>query len=302
MPPNVSILTTGGTIASTAGNEGAEPDRRGEELLDSVPAIGDHADLSVTQVVQRPSFDMDTETMATLVREARTAVSDGSDGVVITHGTDTMEESAYYLDLVLDLNAPIVFTGAQRRPDEVSPDGPANLLASVRVVTDDQFQEQGGVYIVMDDEVHAARDVTKMHTAALDTFHSPDKGPVGVLTRETVRTYREPGSRSIDLSVMESEKRVPMVKSAAGIDGTAFERVVGSDADGVVVEGTGLGNTTAALGEKIETATQGARLLSSRLVAPPARRSPCTGRPAVARRWQTTGRSSVTTSPLTKRD
>lgn len=196
MPQQVTVLTTGGTIASTSGTDGAEPDRRGEELLEAVPAVEDYGDLMVKQV-------------------------------------------------------------AQRRPDEVSPDGPANVLASVRVVTDDQFQAQGGVYIVMDDEVHAARDVTKMHTAALDTFQSPDKGPVGVITRETVRTYRDPGSRSVDLHVVESEKRVPMVKSAAGIDGTSIERLVESDVDGIVVEGTGLGNTTAALGAKITAAIQG---------------------------------------------
>lgn len=184
MPPQVTVLSTGGAIASTSGDEGAEPNKLGEELLESVPELGDHAELTVKQVAQRPSFDMTMETMAMLAREARTAVMEGSDGIIVTHGTDTLEESAYYLDLVVDVATPIVFTGAQRRPDEVSPDGPGNLLASVRVVTDDRFQNQAGVYIVFDDRIHAARDVTKMHTAALNTFQSPGKGPIGTITRE----------------------------------------------------------------------------------------------------------------------
>ncbi|MFB9808167.1 asparaginase domain-containing protein [Haladaptatus pallidirubidus] len=103
-----------------------------------------------------------------------------------------MEESAYYLDLALDVGVPVVVTGAQRRPDEVSPDGPSNLVTAVRVFTDERIRNTGGVYIAFDEELHAARDATKRHTRKLDTFESPEKGPVAVTTRDEVRCYREP--------------------------------------------------------------------------------------------------------------
>jgi L-asparaginase len=127
-----------------------------------------------------------------MAKRTRTAVNDGADGVVITHGTDTMEKSAYYLDLVLDLDAPVVFTGAQRRSDEVSPDGLSNLLTAVRAASHGRFRGAGGVYIAFDVELHAARDVTKEHTSNLSAFVSPDKCPVVRLTRESVRVHREP--------------------------------------------------------------------------------------------------------------
>jgi L-asparaginase len=256
MDRSITVVTTGGTIASIEGNGGATPELSGADLIDSVPAIGDHADLTVEQPLQRSSFDMDTAGMARMARSARSAAESGTSGIVVTHGTDTMEESAYYLDLVCELPVPIVFTGAQRRPDEVSPDGPANLLTAIRAASHDFFAGEGGVYLAFDGEVHAARNVTKTHTSALDAFVSPDSGPIAAFDHAGFRPFRAPGSRSDSIRVTETTMDVPIVRSATGASGTLLRSARESGVDGVVLEGTGLGNTTGALAKEARKAIE----------------------------------------------
>jgi len=252
----VAVLSTGGTIASTDSERGAGPSKRGEALVEVVPGLRELADIEVQQVAQRSSNDMDTETMADVARAARDAVDTGSDGVVVTHGTDTMEESAYYLDLVDGIDAPVVFTGAQRRPDEVSPDGPHNLLASVRTVVDSRFQDGNGSFVVFSDEIHAARHVTKVHTTKLNTFSSPEYGCVGTVTRDGVRQHRPVRSWSESIPVVESDSTVRIVPSMAGADGAMIDRAIEHGVDGLVVEATGLGNTTGDVGDAVASAIE----------------------------------------------
>ena len=252
----LTILSTGGTIASTSGEAGATPSKSGDDLVAAVPELASYADIEVVEVVQTPSFDMDLGSLATIAKRIRTAVENGAEGAIVTHGTDTMEESAYYLDLVLDLDAPVVLTGAQRRLDEVSPDGPSNLLTAVRMASHERFRGTGGVYIAFDEELHAARDVTKQHTSKLSAFVSPEKCPIARSTREGVRVHREPGSRSISIDALASTATVPMVKTGVGVGARQVTDALGMDADGIVVEGTGLGNTTSALGDAIADAIE----------------------------------------------
>lgn len=254
----VTVLSTGGTIASTGGENGATPSKDGEALTAAVPGLNEYADITVEEVSQTPSFDIDFKTLATLARRARVAIDAGADGVVVTHGTDTMEETAYYLDLVLDSEKPVVLTGAQRRPDEVSPDGHSNLNVAVRAATHDRFQGEGGVYIAFGEELHAARDVTKGHTSTLSTFVSPDKGPVARFTRADIRLHRQPGSYSTSVDTLETSQDVVMIKSACGTGTQQIRCALEDDVDGIVVEGTGLGNTTSVLGDAIgETIDEG---------------------------------------------
>ncbi|ELY38973.1 asparaginase [Natronorubrum tibetense] len=252
MPPTVVVFSTGGTIASTSATGGATPSKRGAELVEAVPEPESHAEIEVEEVAQIPSYDMGFETMAELTAAVRRVAADGADGVVVTHGTDTIEESAYFLDLVLDGEIPVAFTGAQRRPDEVSPDGPANLLAAVRAVTHERFDD--GVYVVTNDEIHAARDVTKTHTSALETFDSPSTAPVATVTRSEIRIVREPRSYSATFDVGEVTSDIAIVPSGAGVGRRPVERALEGGVDGLVVDGTGLGNTTSALGDAIADA------------------------------------------------
>jgi L-asparaginase len=266
MLPRVHVVATGGTIASTPDEEGAAPSLDGADLLESVPDLSSLADLSVESVSQVPGFDVDFEVMATVAERARAAVEDdGADAVVVTHGTDTMAETAYFLDLTCSLPVPVVVTGAQRRLDEPSSDAPANLLAAVRAATHSRVTE--GVFLAFDDELHAARDVRKVHSHKLAAFASPNDGPVATLTRAGVRFHREPRSESVYLpaagesddetaAVEALDSRVEMVVSAAGVDGAQVERAVESGADGLVVAGTGLGNATSDLGDAIVDAIE----------------------------------------------
>lgn len=250
------VLACGGTIASTGGDDGAAPEKTGAELVEAVPGLESLAHTPVTEVASRPGFDMNVETVVQLARTTRSTIADGADGVVVIHGTDTMEESAYYLDLALDVDTPVVFTGAQRRSDEVGFDGYANLLAAVEAATHERFRDAGSVYLAFDDEVHAARDVTKTHTSKLGTFRSPGTGPVAAVTREGLRFAREPGSRSVSIPALETDAEVAMVKSGLGVGVGQLEAALEAGVDGVVVEGTGLGNVTGPLGNAVKDAIE----------------------------------------------
>ncbi|WP_115863811.1 asparaginase [Halorussus litoreus] len=268
MLSRVHVIATGGTIASTPDEDGAAPSLSGEDLIESVPDIdceapeepreggetaGARADLTVESVSQVPGFDMDFDVMSAVGERARAAVESGDpDAFVVTHGTDTMAETAYFLDLTRSLPVPVVLTGAQRRLDEPSSDAPANLLSAVRAATHPRVED--GVFLAFDDELHAARDVRKGHSHKLAAFESPNDGPVATLTRDGLQFHREPRSESESIPVEGTDARVEMVVSAAGVDGAQVERAVDSGVDGLVLAGTGLGNATGALGEAVADA------------------------------------------------
>lgn len=161
---DIRILTTGGTIAATAGADGAVPTIEGDDLMEDVPRLEDRAEVSVEQVAQVLSFAMDRPILADICGRID---SMSTDAVVITHGTDTMEESAYYLDVALSPDRPVVFTGAQRRPDEPGADGPANLSTAITAAIELATRSAGGCYVAFNEELHAARDVVKAHTHKL---------------------------------------------------------------------------------------------------------------------------------------
>lgn len=270
--PTVAVLSCGGTIAAEPEEGGAAPAKSGAQLLEAVPALEGRANYRTREVCSRPGFDMrwgDVLETATLTTDVVEKTSDEPvDGVVVTHGTDTLADTAYALELLGDLSVPVVVTGAQRRLDEPSSDAPANLVTAVRAATDDRFAP--GVHVAFDQELHAARDVVKTHTNALDTFQSPGKGPVATFSRGDVRLHRRPERRAVVPPLGDvdpgSVPRVPVVHSGTGVGSRRLERILdvggdeGSDGDGdpgdgglggVVVEGTGLGNVTGALGGRI---------------------------------------------------
>lgn len=264
--PHVRIASTGGTIASTSSGPGSEPGKTpshsGDDLVDAVPEIGEHATIDVEDVCQVSGFQMDGAALERLVDAIDRAAADGVDGVVVTHGTDTMAESAYALDLACGATAdlPVVFTGAQRSFDQLGTDGPPNLLAAVRTAAHDRVRDAGGVYLAFNDTVHAARRVVKGHTSKLETFESPGAGPVGEFAPDGLRFFREPGSYSASMpdATVNADVRVEIVTSALGVDGRQVERALSDEtepgADGLVVAGTGLGNTTAELAAALESA------------------------------------------------
>ena len=259
---HVAIIACGGTIASEPDDGGAAPAKTADDLLDAVPGVEAHATVTTREVCSQPGFDVRWRDVLATAIAARKAVARGADGIVITHGTDTLADTAFALDLLIDIDAPVVVTGAQRRLDEPSSDAPANLTLAIRAATDRRFAP--GVHVAFDDEIHAARDVVKSHSNALSTMTSPGTGPVATFTRGGSRLVRDP-QRSVAIDPFldavdsaetpaESAERipeVPVVHSGTGAGAAGVERAVDADVGGLVIEGTGLGNVTAAIGDAV---------------------------------------------------
>ena len=258
--PRVAVVACGGTIASEPGDSGAAPEKTGDDLVAAVPAVSDHARVTTTEVCSQPGFDVRWRDVLATAAAARNAVDEGADGVVVTHGTDTLADTAFALDLLTDLDAPVVVTGAQRRLDEPSSDAPANLALAVRAAADDRFAP--GVHVAFDDELHAARDVVKGHSNALSTMTSPGAAPVATFTRAASRLLRRPergvavGPLADAIGSAADVPEVPVIHSGTGVGAGGIERALDADVGGVVVEGTGLGNVTGALGDAIADAVE----------------------------------------------
>lgn len=254
MSETVLILATGGTVASTTGEDGVEPGKSGVELLSSIPGVGD--DVIVEQVAQRPSVDMDFETLETVRSRVERHADEHDGGIVVLHGTDTMAESAYYLDLTRAGGPPVVFTGAQRHADQPGADGPANIAAAVTVARTAAVRAVGGTYVCFNGELHAARDVVKEHTWQTDAFASPGKGPVGALTPGGFEQYRELGSHSRTLPLQgPPSTTVDVVQTGLGVSAAPLERAAAAS-DGVVLAATGLGNAPEPVADAVGAVTE----------------------------------------------
>lgn len=256
--PDVRVVSTGGTIASTSSedDDGKRPSVSGDDLVESVPEITDYAAIEVDDVCQVSGFQMNFEYAGRIVDAVERADAEGADAVVVTHGTDTMAESAYYCSLAAETDLPIVFTGAQRPFDQVGTDGPSNLLAAVRAAVHDRFRAAGGSYLAFNDTVHAARWVVKSHTSRLETFQSPDVGPVAELTPNGYRFFGDPDDDvdRIPGARIDPDVRVEIVTSASGVDGRQVDRALTDGVDAFVLAGTGLGNACTDLGRALENA------------------------------------------------
>ena len=162
------------------------------------------------------------------------------DGFVITHGTDTLEETAYFLDINLNITPPVIITGAMRSSNEIGSDGMYNYLSSIRVAADAE-SENRGVLVVFNDEIHTAHSVTKTHTSNIATFQSPNHGPVGFLTKEDVQ-YHHPVQSRLKFRKVDTGMKVGLIKTHVGLDGTFFNALVQADYDGLIIEALGQGN------------------------------------------------------------
>ena len=168
------------------------------------------------------------------------AIEEGYEGVVVTHGTDTLEETAYYLELTLDVNIPIVITGAMRSSNEIGADGLANLRSSLVVAVSDESRDKG-VLVVMNDEAHTATYVTKTHTTNVATFQTPTFGPIGLVSKNEV-IYFQKLLKEEHYEVNTVTKKVYLLKAYAGMGGELIEAIRKLGADGLVIEALGAGN------------------------------------------------------------
>lgn len=254
--PVVVLLATGGTIAMKIDpvRNAPVPALRGEDLVAIVPALTRHARLEVRDVFNVPSGYMDPERWRTLTAEA-TAVLQRPDvaGVVVTHGTDTLEETAWWLDLTVASDKPIVVIGAQRNASESDFDGPRNLLNAARIAVDPQSRGKG-VLVALNGQINAARDVTKTHTSSVESFKSGHLGMLGEVDEDRI-TYARSPTRRRHLPVSAGPlPRVDVVAMYGGADGTLLAAAVDKGARGIVVQALGWGNVNPSMASAIRDA------------------------------------------------
>jgi L-asparaginase len=256
--PLIAVVTTGGTIAEKidAKTGAVVPAISGYDLMESVPGIKNIARLQVLQLCNIDSSQMTPDIMLKLSHKVKDLVNDPKfSGVIITHGTDTMEETSFFLDLVLPSDKPVIFVGAQHNASDPAPDGPSNIAnAVIQAVSADALDL--GVTINMNQYICAARDVRKTHTDNLMTFMSMDSGYIGYVDFDRFRLFRRP-LRQVHIPMPQKDSQLPDVflfTMYAGADGKYIRKAVDDGVDGIVIAGFGLGNVNASVYEAIRYA------------------------------------------------
>jgi len=243
----VSLLAVGGTISTRDGAAGAVPGRSATALAATVAADVEVRPRDVARISSRNTTPDDMWDLAAAVREE---INAGAAGVVITHGTDTLEETAYALALLVDTTVPVVLTGAMRPPFAAGADGPANLAAAISAAVRPALAAYGPV-VVHQDEIHVATWVTKLHSTRVAAFASPPAGPVGLVSEgEVVLLLGPPPRRELLPARTPPTRRVELLWAVAGADGMIVDAIA-DKVDGLVVAGTGGGHTSAPLAEAL---------------------------------------------------
>jgi L-asparaginase len=239
----VGIIFTGGTISMTVDErlKSAIPALSDQEILSKVSGIEKIADIETIHFGSYPGPHMSIERMFELAEMTKKLLArEDITGVVITHGTDCLEETAYLLDLVVDAIKPVIITGAMRNASELGYDGPANLSAAICTACSKESINQG-VLVVMNNQVYGADEVTKIHTLALDTFQSPDFGPLGIVDQDQVIYYRSRKVKPMNI-VTDQVKKVALLKTVAGQENDILDFYVDNGYVGIVIEAMGRGN------------------------------------------------------------
>ena len=251
--PNVVVLATGGTIAGAAASDvqaGYTSGQVGvEQLLAAVPQAKKIAHLKGEQISNIGSQDMNDEVWLKLANRINELVAQPDvDGVVITHGTDTIEETAYFLNLVIKSRKPVVLTAAMRPSTALSADGPLNFYNAVAVAGNKAMADHG-VLVVVNDWIHGASSLTKTSTTAVQTFLSPLSGLIGTVAYGDVEVYRDPVGKNTTQSEFAVDKatilpRVDIIMAHEDMDGEIIDAAVRAGAQGLVIAGVGNGNMT----------------------------------------------------------
>jgi L-asparaginase len=275
----IGILFTGGTISMALDPEtgAAVPALGGEDILARVPEIRALGDIEVEDFSRLPGPHITPDGMWRLARRAAAWLERPDvDGLVITHGTDTIEETAYLVDLVLMSDKPVVFVGAMRTSSDASWDGPANLLAAARVAACPDARGHGTL-VVMDEQIFPAREVRKMHTESSSSFATPEFGPVGVIDTGAVLFRRDPvrrptwrgSSADAGLRVARLETRVELVQAYTGMSDRLIRCAVETGTRGLAIVAFGRGNVPPAIVPSLAAAVADRVLLtvSSKCIA-----------------------------------
>jgi len=257
--PVVQLIATGGTIAMKIDpvKKAPVPAISGEDLLATVPDIADFAKIEVNNISNVASCEMSPARWVEL-QKAVTAALNRRDvaGVIISHGTDTLEETAYFMDLAVNSDKPIVLIGAQRNASESDFDGPRNLRNAVRICVTPEAKNKGAM-VVLNGHINAARDVTKTHTWDVETFKSRDMGELGLADIDRVFFHRTPLRRQYVPVTTEALPRVDIISIYGGADGDLIKAAVERGAKGIVLSALGWGNISEKAYEVVKEVIKG---------------------------------------------
>ncbi|MBK7105068.1 MAG: asparaginase [Ignavibacteriae bacterium] len=240
---NILVVFTGGTFSMKIDKEtgGAIPYFHGEELIEMIPEVKGLANISIYNFGNFPGPHMTPELMLNLSQTIQKFIKKKNvDGIIVTHGTDTLEETAYLLDLTINTEKPIVIIGAMKTSTEPDWDGPKNLINAISICNNENSKSLG-VLVCLNGEINAASEVTKTHTEDIETFHSLDFGALGFIDKGKVWFNRLPRK----LEKIETDKinsNVDIIKVYAGIKENIFKLIADTKIDGLVVEALGVGN------------------------------------------------------------
>lgn len=250
------MIATGGTIAMKIDpvKNAPVPALSGEDLVAGVPELTKVVNLRVESLFNMPSDHMTAEHWLAIWKSVvRALSSEEVSGVIISHGTDTLEETAYFLDLTVASDKPIILVGAQRNASERDFDGPRNLLNASRICVSDEARGKGSM-IVLNGQINAAREATKTHTSDVESFKSGDFGFLGVVDNDRVVFSRNPARRQHLPVAGDQLPRVDIVAIYAGADATLFRAAIAAGAKGVVIQAFGWGNINVPLYEAMKEA------------------------------------------------
>ena len=238
MKKRILILTTGGTIEMKKAKGGVMPDVNDKVLVKSFEYLDTFIDYDHIEICNLPSPHIDMDILDKLYKTIIDKINN-YDGIVVTHGTDVLEDTAFFLNTTIKTDKPIVLTAAMRSMDEIGSDGPRNLISACRVAASPKAKKMG-VLVVTNDEIHYGEDVNKTYTSNVSTFDSPGFGPLGIVDDDGIIFYRQPTKRKVH-KYEGFETKVAIIKARLGDEGLLAKHALDTY-KGVVVEGFGRGN------------------------------------------------------------
>ena len=253
----IAIIFNGGTISMKIDEKikAAVPSLSAEEIMSMIPGVEEYAEIEAYTFSSMPSPHMTLETMLKLSKFTTELVErEDIDGVVITHGTDTLEETAYLLDLTVRTKKPVVVTGAMRSGSELGYDGPFNLATSICTAISDEAVGRG-VLVCFNGELNSASEVTKANSMALNAFRTPNFGPIGIVDNDNVIFYRDANYLE-KYDVSEIKKQVALIKCVVDMDSSYIDYLIEKGCGGIVIEALGRGNVPPKMVDGIKKATE----------------------------------------------
>ena len=251
----VAVIFNGGTISMTVDPriKAAVPTLSGEDIMSMVTGIENYAEIESHTFSNLPGPHVTPDIMMELSKYVKSFLNrEDICGVVVTHGTDSLEETAYLLHLTIDNPKPVIVTGSMRNSSELGYDGPANLAAAICSVISEESRNRG-VLVCMNDELNCASEVTKAHSMHLNTFESPEFGPIGIIDNNEVIFYRD-SLKKEHIMTEVIETRVDLIKVCAGMNSKLIDFCVQEGAKGIVIEAMGRGNIPPEMAEGIKIA------------------------------------------------